>query len=236
MAYPTFRSIRVIHAITPEEQGHLAGLFKDHTIALIPNAADLDEIDRSLAALPGSARKEPVIGFLGRFHPKKGVEILIQAFVEAALPPEWHLVLAGPAGQSAYMTKLADLARRSPARDRIRFAGPLSGDAKWRFYQTATVVAVPSLSEVMGMVNLEAAACGTPTITTYNTGLVDWEAGGGMLIHPATRELAEALNVMCSLGAVEYRRRSLAARRLVETQYSWQVVRQRWMTLYNSVL
>ena len=236
IAYPAFRTVRVIHAITPQERDHLSSLFRDQEIVLIPNAADLEEIDRALGRLPDPVGRESVIAFLGRFHPKKGVDILIRAFAEAALPRQWRLVLAGTAGKAAYMSELQRLATTSPARDRITFIGPLSGAAKWQFYRTAAVVAVPSLSEVIGLVNLEAAACGTPTITTYDTGLLDWEAGGGILINPKVRELAEALNSLCLADTTEWQRRSVAARHLVETQYSWAKVRQLWLNLYRSVL
>jgi glycosyltransferase involved in cell wall biosynthesis len=236
VARPAFDAVRVIHAITPLEKEHLATLFKDREIALIPNAVDLDEIDPALASLPSPVHREPTVAFLGRFHPKKGVDILIRAFGEADLRQEWRLVLAGPPGTPAYMKELADLVARSPARDRITLAGPVFGEAKWRFYQSAGVVAVPSRSEVIGMVNLEAAACGTPTITTHDTGLLDWESGGGILIRPEVRDLAQALNAMCSAGTEERDRRSQAARRLVENRYSWAAVRELWLNLYQTVI
>ncbi|PYS66760.1 MAG: hypothetical protein DMF69_25155 [Acidobacteria bacterium] len=99
-----------------------------------------------------------------------------------------------------------------------------------------SVVAVPSLSEVVGLVNLEAAACGTPTITTFETGLHDWGDAGGILIHPDAEQLADALMVMANLTDERYRARSLAARRLVEQRYSWDVVSQRWRDLYTTLL
>src|SRR2546426_647277 len=235
MAFPAFRSVRVIHAITQQEKENLSTFFKDQPIVVIPNAADLGEIDRAMAAIDSRVQKEPVIGFLGRFHPKKGVEILIRAFAEARLPHEWRLLLAGPSGRPRYMKELADLVAASPVRDRIAFIGSLSGDAKWRFYRRASVVAVPSYSEVIGMVNLEAAACGTPTITTHETGLGDWEAGGGTLIHPEMQELAQALRLMCFASEEEHRGRSAAARRLVENNYSWAAIKHRWLGLYESI-
>jgi glycosyltransferase involved in cell wall biosynthesis len=236
MALPAFRSIQVVHAITPREKDHLHSLMRDHRIVLIPNAVDLAEIDRTIPPVAEASRKQPVIGFLGRFHPKKGIDLLIEAFAAAELPSEWRLVLAGPAGGPRYMKKLTELVSRSPVRDRISFVGTLVGDAKWRFLREATVIAVPSLSEVIGMVNLEAAACGTPTITTHETGLDDWESGGGALIRPEVRDLALALSEVCSLNATEYARRTIAARRLVESRYAWAVVGRLWLDLYQTLL
>ena len=237
IAYPALRRASAVHAITPLEKAHLQALFPDQRIELIPNAVDLDEIDATLrrAGSPTTTRG-PIVGFLGRLHPKKGAHLLIEAFSIATLPREWQLVLAGPPGEPSYMTELARLVARSGKKEQIRFVGPRMGVDKWCFYRSAAVVAVPSLSEVIGLVNLEAAACCTPTITTYDTGLLDWEAGGGILINPSVRELAEALNSLCLANTTEWQRRSLAARRLVERQYSWARVRQLWLNLYRSVL
>ena len=238
VAYPAFRSASVVHAITPLEKQHLVRLFPTQRIEVIPNAVDLEEVDTALRdrADPIGTGRAPVIGFLGRFHPKKGAHLLIEAFSMAGLPREWQLVLAGPLGTPSYMAMLAELVKASPVNDRITFIGPVSGNAKWEFYRTATVIAVPSLSEVIGMVNLEAAACGTPTITTYETGLLDWKSGGGILIEPVVAELAAALSTICLGNTAEWQRRSLAARHLVESHYSWKVIRGRWLNLYGSVL
>ena len=237
MAYPAFRAAQIVHAITPREKACLAELLPGQAIELIPNAADLNEIDRALADLceeAGSERR-PIVAFLGRFHPVKGVDLLIRAFTMAGLPLEWRLVLAGPPGDRRYMRLLEELAFSRDMRSRISFLGPLAGKEKWKLYRSAAVVAVPSLSEVIGMVNLEAAACGTPTITTTETGLDDWEEGGGVLIHPDAHELADALSQMASLSSDDYRRRSAASRRLIEERYSWRVTKRRWQALYESV-
>src|SRR2546425_5861614 len=87
IAQPAFRSVRVIHAVTPEEKRNLAGLFDSQSIVVIPNAVDLDHIDRALDPASGLARR-PVVGFVGRFHPKKGADILIEAFGLADLRQE----------------------------------------------------------------------------------------------------------------------------------------------------
>jgi len=134
------------------------------------------------------------------------------------------------------MRRLAQLVMRSKMGNRIKFVGPVMGAAKWHFYRSMAVVALPSLSEVIGLVNLEAAACGTPTITTFETGLDDWEEGGGILVHPDAGQLAEALTLMASLTDDQYRARSSAARRIVEQRYSWAVVEQRWRELYAALL
>ena len=144
-------------------------------------------------------------------------------------------MLAGPPSDASYFSRLQQLAWTSGARSRISFLGPLTGHGKWAFYRSASVVAVPSFSEVVGMVNLEAAACGTPTITTFETGLDDWEEGGGVLTGSNAEDLAQALWTVCSESTQEYEARSVASRRLVEERYSWGVVGPQWQALYASL-
>jgi hypothetical protein len=74
----------------------------------------------------------------------------------------------------------------------------------------------PSHSEAVGMVNLEAAAASIPVITTHNTGLYDWEVGGGILVQPQTEELTKALTQVFSWIQRERNERGRRLRQLVE--------------------
>jgi len=235
MAYPAFRHATVIHAITPTEARNLTRLFPGREVHIIPNAVDLDVIDRELGKLEtaGPIVREPVVGFIGRFHAKKGLDALIDAFSSARLPSSWRLRIAGPPGTPEYMARINKALARSTRRDRIDVLGPVFGSDKWRFLRTVSVLAVPSLSEAIGLVNLEAAACGTPTITTKATGLDDWEHGGGLLVSTDTEALRAALERVSRLSTEEYVERSRAGRELVEARYSWSVVSVQWKKAYD---
>jgi len=237
VARPRFSASNAIHAITRLEREHLGQLLPHTRIEVIPNAVDLSEIDQALPAIAEEVGRprQPWVVFVGRFHPKKGVELLIQAFARARLSSEWRLVLAGPPGPDWYMRRILLQIQRSGIAGRVQVLGPVSGLAKWRLYRSAFVVAVPSFSEVIGMVNLEAGGCGTPTITTRETGLEDWEIGGGVVIRPTLDELTEALERTCRLQSEEHAERCRSIRRLVEERYSWEVVGSRWLSLYREL-
>jgi len=84
----------------------------------------------------------------------------------------------------------------------------------------------------MGLVNLEAAAAQLPVVTTHETGLDDWEEGGGVLIHPRVEELSRALKRVFSWSENERQERGCKLRQLVERRYSWQAVGPQWLELY----
>jgi glycosyltransferase involved in cell wall biosynthesis len=231
LAYPALSKASVIHAITPLEQKHLARLFPNNRIEVIPNAIDVSDVDDC----PQNERGKSIL-FLGRLEPKKGVDVLLRAFARAKIGKEWSVDVVGPAWSQAYLSELKAIVDECGLGERVRFRGPLFGEEKRKLIDTAWVLAAPSHSEVVGLVNLEAAAQCLPTITTHQTGLYDWELGGGLLIEPNDGALGQALEAACSWSAQEQRDRGLTSRRLVQQRYSWQVVMPMWIQLYSSLL
>jgi glycosyltransferase involved in cell wall biosynthesis len=101
---------------------------------------------------------------LGRIHPKKATDILIEAFAGTlAKDPSWQLVLAGP-DQTGWQKDLEVLAGNLGIADRITWTGMLQGTLKWGAYAAAEVFVLPSHQENFGIVVAEALACGLPVI------------------------------------------------------------------------
>jgi glycosyltransferase involved in cell wall biosynthesis len=99
----------------------------------------------------------------------------------------------------------------------------------------AWVVVVPSHSEVVGMVNLEAASLRTPTITTHATGLVKWESGGGLLSEATSDGLRMALNAVMEWSFEERLQRGKRVRTMVETEFSLDTVGSAWLRFYRGL-
>lgn len=234
VVYPVFRKATVIHAITPLERDNLRILFPDNRIEVIPNALDTHQMEIELNHLEPQA-PEPIILFLGRIHPIKGIDLLIRAFVLANLPSKWKLVIAGPEDVSGYARKLKEFIVAHGLSKKVDFIGPLYGKEKLKMYKRAWIVAVPSHSEVVGMVNLEAAACCTPSITTHETGLRDWEEGGGILLDPNVEDLTVALNNAANWSYAERKSRGQNSFKLVKEKYSWEVIGRQWVSLYTNI-
>jgi len=230
LAYPVLSKANVIHAITPLEQIHLAKLFPGNRVEVIPNAIDVIE-----AKDLKQVERDKSILFLGRLEPKKGIDLLLHAFARAKIGSEWSVDVVGPPWSRTYLNKLKAIVSGYGLERRVRFHGPLFGDEKRKLVDSAWVLAAPSHSEAVGLVNLEAAAHCLPTITTHQTGLHDWELGGGILIDPDEDALCKALEMACSWSTLERQNRGLASRRLVQQRYSWQVVMPMWLQLYSSL-
>jgi glycosyltransferase involved in cell wall biosynthesis len=231
LAYPALRFASKVHAITPMERDHLRKLFPSSQIDVIPNAIDLDEYQD----VGVSEERQKLILFLGRIEPKKGVDILLRGFAAAKLDKDWKVVVAGPVWSHAYQAQLEKIVAEFNLGDRVTFVGPVFGNEKLHLLRTAWIMAVPSHSEVVGLVNLEAAALRLPSITTHQTGLYDWELGGGMLIQPCVADMRKALECVCSWSDSEREERGLASWNLVNEKYSWKAALPMWMSLYSSL-
>ncbi|HEX4077207.1 MAG TPA: glycosyltransferase [Candidatus Acidoferrales bacterium] len=136
---------------------------------------------------------QPLILFLSRLIPRKGADILIQAFAWAC-PESGRLVIAGPEGEAGYRAYLEKCAKESGVESRVLFTGPLYDDDKKAALADADVFALPSRYENFGNAVAEAVASGVPVIVTNACGiqsLIDRRAG--LVIASNTQELADAL-------------------------------------------
>lgn len=109
-------------------------------------------------------RNRRLLLFLGRIHPKKGCDMLIDAFAPvAAMHPDLHLVFAGP-DQNDWIPQLNEQLRGLNLQGRITWAGMLTGDAKWGAFRAAEAFVLPSHQENFGIAVVEAMACGLPVL------------------------------------------------------------------------
>lgn len=226
---PLLAHASVLHAITPLERAHLLALVPGSRVEVIPNAIEM---------LPVPAQApEPVrsVLFLGRIDPKKGVDILIEAFARAGLKSEWVLNVVGPTWSQVYLDSLRAQTDRLKLTARVNFLGPKFGIEKTRLLESAWVMVTPSHSEAVGLVNLEAAERQVPSITTHQTGLTDWQEGGGLLVNPVVEEVALALRQAAFWSDTERAERGMASWQLVHSRYSWQSVLPQWLRLYAEI-
>jgi glycosyltransferase involved in cell wall biosynthesis len=197
-----------------------------------PNGDPKAEREAFLGRFPELRGKRLAV-FLGRLHPKKGCDLLIQAFAQAlAKDPAWRLVMAGP-DQTGWQPELTALAKKLKIADRITWTGMVDGDVRWGTLRAAEVFVLPSHSENFGIVVAEALACGVPVlisdrvniwreIVADGAGLVasDSLAGTARLLQtwtgmsPSEQDRLRSRTVECFRKNFEVSR---AATRLIET-------------------
>jgi glycosyltransferase involved in cell wall biosynthesis len=176
--------------------------------------------------------EHPYVVVLGRLHPKKGLELLIDAFAQAA-PDNWRLVVAGD-GDPTYASELKRLAdQRTPGR--VLFTGWVEGEDKVAALQGAALLALPSHQENFGLVVIEALACGVPVLVSPHVNLADdvQAVGAGWVVPLQPAALAQGLAE--ALSRPEERERRGAAGRELAAQFTWPSVAAQLTHLYAHV-
>ena len=157
-----------------------------------------------LAQVPKLADRKFIL-FLSCIHPKKGVDLLIQAFARHARTfPEIDLVIAGP-DQTGWKAELQRLAGELGVAKRIHWPGMLSGEPKWGAFRSAAYFALPSHQENFGIVVAEAMALSKPVLITNKVNI--WREietdGAGLVVNDDVDSIAAGSYKMCALSPLQ---------------------------------
>ena len=116
----------------------------------------------------------PVLLFVGRIQPLKGVDVAVKTLASLHRPDAVLLIVGGASGADGdgEVAKLHELIDRLGVRKQVRFVAPQPHHILATYYRAADLVLVPSRSESFGLVALEAAACGTPVVASAVGGLL----------------------------------------------------------------
>ncbi|MEM7284957.1 MAG: glycosyltransferase [Actinomycetota bacterium] len=115
----------------------------------------------------------PVLMFVGRIQPLKGVDVAVRAFAALGRPDATLLIVGGASGTSGdtEVDRIDRLVDDLGVRSQVRFVEPQPHHMLSTYYRAADLVLAPSRSESFGLVALEAAACGTPVVAAAVGGL-----------------------------------------------------------------
>ncbi|MDB2389808.1 glycosyltransferase [Alphaproteobacteria bacterium] len=225
------------HAITDDEKHIIEKYLPNKTSIAVVNNFVINNYENKIKH--DSIDLNHSILFLGRIHKIKGIELLINGFIEADLPKKWKLIIYGLSENKNYEEYLKIYVNKINCRnlrDRIIFSNPIYGEEKFRLLSQSWVLVAPSYSEAMGLVNLEAATVSLPSITTNNVGLKNWEEGGGMLVNPNVKEIRDALIRACSWPKDVRILKGIKSREFYENNYSQEKTAKKWANVYESMI
>lgn len=115
----------------------------------------------------------PIILFVGRIQPLKGLDVAVQALAELHRSDATLLVVGGASGPDGAheVQRINELITDLGVAEQVTFVPPQPHHILSTYYRAADVVWVPSRSESFGLVALEAAACGIPVVASAVGGL-----------------------------------------------------------------
>lgn len=164
-----------------------------------------------------------ILLFLSRIHPKKGVDLLIEAFAAVVISdPRLQLVIAGP-DQVGWQAALQKRAAKLGIAERITWPGMISGEIKWGAFRCAELFCLPSHQENFGIVVAEALACGLPVAIAEPVNIsTEVAAAGAGLVHPDTvAGTKEALRQWLALQAMEQTQMGLNSEQLFRDRFNF---------------
>jgi glycosyltransferase involved in cell wall biosynthesis len=180
--------------------------------------------------------------FVGRLTPHKGIDRLLQA-----LPPGAHLRVVGSGGHDPQLPErdYPSLLRRLAGDQDVQFVGTAADAELPGLYRSASVMAMPSVertcygrairvSELLGLVALEAMASGTPVVASSVGGLPEVVEDGvtGFLVPPGdVRALRERLDQLLRDPSLAQRLGANARERVLE-RFTWARVAERCLAAY----
>jgi len=236
----TLKRASAIHALTEREALDIQRLESGRPVYTIPNGIDPSEFD----ALPDREvfeRRFPqiagkrVILFLGRIHPKKGLDLLAQAFAEVARSRvEAFLMIAGP-DENGYLSRIESSLKKLVPEDRFLFTGLLESNGRLAALAAADLFVLPSYSEGLPVAAVEAMAAGLPVILSEACNIDAAGAGAGLVVPTDATALCKAI-----LHVIDNPSQAIAmgrrAREFISTNHTWDNIASQMVDAYERVI
>ena len=236
-AHAMRRASRVIVASPPMIDAEQLRGFEEKAV-VIPYGVDERRIGPSAqtdarAAQLRRSHPAPVILFVGRLVPYKGLDVLLRAMVDVG-------AIAVLVGDGPERSRLAALARELGITSKVIFTGELDEPELMAWYRACDIFVLPSTTraEAFGVVQTEAMACGKPVVSTGLPTGVPWvnrDGESGLVVPPGdSLALATALRTLVEDPQLRLRLGAAALRR-AEQEFTAGRMVQRVVSLYRDV-
>ncbi len=220
-----FRKASAVIVLTPSIRAKMKELFPGTDFLVLANPIDCSEYG-------GGPRPEgDQVLFMGLISPEKGARDLIETVpAVASRVPSVRFALFGPVNEGFPLGAKLEAGKLA----NIRWKAWVSGEEKVRAFRESRMLVLPSYSEGLPNVLLEAMASSLPVVATPVGGVPDLVVDGvnGFLVRPGDKEALgnRILRLLADpdLGS----RMGAAGRRLVEKEYDLPVVGRRLLGIY----
>jgi glycosyltransferase involved in cell wall biosynthesis len=233
----------LIHSTSTREQKILNAIGWNKNIYIIPNAVNIENVKAT-----SNLHKKKTILYLGRIHPQKGINHLIEAIAilkDKILGCGYSVKIVGM-GEDSYVNKLKYMCKKLNVDKIINIDGAVYAKVKWELFRESSLFILPSYSESFGIVVAEALASETPVITTQGT---PWEEINGKRnpntnaiegkcgwwIKQGTGPLVHAIDDFLSTDESKLLEMGRNGHKLIKEHYSCNKVEKEFINIYNNL-
>jgi glycosyltransferase involved in cell wall biosynthesis len=241
------KNANCIRALCLSELESIRAFRLHNPVCVIPNGIDLPLLSLNEPRVPRPQKK--ILLYLGRIHPKKGLVNLMTAWANLLLrkgdAAGWTLAVAGwdqdghedilkrqATGLGVAWKDIRDVPAEPGSLERfltnpspLMFLGPQFGVQKEQIYRACDAFVLPSFSEGLPMVVLEAWAYSKPVLMTPMCNIPEgFAADAAIKIEPTVGSIEEGLERLTRLSDQEREATGQRGRRLVEDRFSWEEV------------
>ena len=207
---------------------------------VIPLGLEVDEACSERLPVPsiiGDSISNPYVLVLSRLHEKKGLDVLIDAFLnltEKASYSHWRLLIAGD-GDAVYVNQLQLKVADRNAKEKIVFVGWLAGGEKESVLDHAALLALPSYQENFGLCVIEALAHEVPVLVSPQVNLAeDIKAASAGWVSEVDSSALEACLAQ-ALGDKNERVRRGSAGKEFSRQFRWSTIAEDLEQIYSTI-
>lgn len=235
------RHAAALHYASGEEMRQAQAIGVRVPALVIPLGINIEDFDRlprrgSFRACHPHLHGKRLIVFLGRLTRKKGLDLLVEAFVAIADRfSDLHLIIAGP-DDEGLGSRLRRRLAQAGLSDRTLFPGMLLGDQKRSLLADTDVWVLPSYDENFGIAAVEAMACGLPVVISDKVHI--WpelaKAQAAVVVPCRVRELAAAIEGLLS-DRVLRSRLGENARLVVRNHFTWESSAKKLINAYQAM-
>lgn len=230
---------QALHFTSQQEQQEVSKLSLKPPSFILPHGLSIpvpiSDARHRLRQLLQVPQDEPVILFMSRLHPKKGLEYLIPALGKL-VNQRFTFVLAG-SGSPDYEAEIDELLVAAGIRDRTYRSGFVTDEMKDIFLQGADIFALTSHSENFGVVILEALAVGLPVLVTPGVALASVVQHDqlGYVVELDVAAIASALQRWLN-NPQQDQLMGDRARQLILEKYTWDSIALNLVEVYTAIL
>lgn len=241
--YEHLRKSACFHALCKSEAKSIRAFGLKKPIAIIPNGVTPPN-ENEILPPPSWAEDKSWAGakiclFLSRIHPKKGLELLIQAWAdqkEATRKENWKLAIAGW-GDQDYILKLKDMVSKLNLDKEIKFIGSQYGKNKSSAFKNASAFILPSYSEGLPMAVLESWSYGLPSLITPQCNIeIGFERNLCIKIETTTSSVGDGLLRLFQMDDQEMDEMSRKAKLVIKDKFDWEIIARDMKNLYEHIL